>query len=218
MQHRRIGAGLDHRRHLLFLGQKALGPGARFGIAVPVETIGQIHALGGFEAQAVDVGDVDQRCGNDLLGGDAEAGHLFDKVGGVASSIGHADHIGLGGLCLHDLGCKFNRPQRVLGRANHLAAGRLHRVFEARAQRLAARVIGLDEKPVLVTCLGDGACCALPLGVFVVGPMQGSGHAVFIGDAQRCLAGGNHHLVLLGRQIHGAIPHRAAQAAGNPFP
>ncbi|MPN47754.1 hypothetical protein SDC9_195358 [bioreactor metagenome] len=103
VQHGGIGAHLHDGWHLLALLEEALRPGARRVVAVPVEAVGQIQALGRLQAQAVDLGNVDQRCGQHLLGRDAELRRLLEHVGRVARSIRQPDHIGLGGLCLHDL-------------------------------------------------------------------------------------------------------------------
>src|ERR1700739_717161 len=61
VHHRRVVAGLHHRRHLLVLVEEALGPGARVVVHVPVEALGQVHALRGLQPQRIDVGDEHQQ-------------------------------------------------------------------------------------------------------------------------------------------------------------
>ena len=93
MHHRGILAGLDHRRHAFLEVEETLRPGARVVVQVPVETFGQVHRLGGLEAERMHIGDEHQQASQLLLGRDAEFSRLLDRIDGVAAGICQADNL-----------------------------------------------------------------------------------------------------------------------------
>ena len=113
VQHRRVHAGLHHRRVLAAVGLRAkrLRPGAGLVVQVPVEGLGEDQALRGLQAQRVDVGDEHQQAGEVLAAlDDAELGRLLDRVDGVAAGVGQADDLGLGRLRLQQEGREVRGP------------------------------------------------------------------------------------------------------------
>jgi hypothetical protein len=145
-----VDARLHHGRHLAAVqGAKALGPGARAVVHVPVEGFGQLQALRRLQAQAVDVAE-HQQAGQLLAAlDDAELGGLLDRVDGVGAGVGQADDLGLGALRLQQEGREVGRAQRHLDAAQHLAAGRLDDLRGVFFEGVAEGVVGGQEEPAV---------------------------------------------------------------------
>ncbi|MCY1531294.1 hypothetical protein D9M68_665150 [compost metagenome] len=101
VHHRRIGARLAHVGHFLELVVIALRPGAGLVVHVPVERLGQGQAGGGFQADGVDVVDVQEQAGHFLAAlGQAEFAGGLDGVDRVAPGVGQAHDLRAAGLGL----------------------------------------------------------------------------------------------------------------------
>ena len=72
---------------------------------------------------------------------DAELGGLLDRVDGVAAGIGKADHFGFRILRLQQEGGEIRGAERMLARAQHLAAVLLDVVGGFGLDALAERVV-----------------------------------------------------------------------------
>src|SRR5260370_39973361 len=83
-QGRRIGAGMDHARHVAGALDEALGKGARLVVMIPIKPFGQDQALRGLQPQAIHFRDCHQKA-RELLPAldDAEFRRLLDRVGGI---------------------------------------------------------------------------------------------------------------------------------------
>ena len=110
----------------------------------------QLEALCDLDAHPVDVVDEEQES-DELLPAllDAELGGLLHGVDGVASGVGKTDHLRLRSLCLQQERREVRRAERMLGRAEHLAAMRLDVFLRFRFDALAQRVVDRQKIPVL---------------------------------------------------------------------
>jgi len=80
---------------------KTLREGAGLVVLVPVERLGIDEAPGDRQTHRVDVGDEDDRAGQDLaLGDDAELRRRLHAVDEIGPGIGEGDHLGAGRLRL----------------------------------------------------------------------------------------------------------------------
>ena len=96
----------------------------------------------------------------------------------------------------------------MLDAAQHLAAGRLDDLGRVFFQRVAKRVVGRHEIPVLAALLDDGTAGAACQRHGVVGVVHGVRRAFFIGQARGTGADGHEDFFLFGRDLG----HRQAGA------
>ena len=175
VQHHGVVAGLGHRRHRILVGQcgEPLRPGAGLIVLVPIKRLGQLQAVRGREAKAVDVGDEDKQSGELLAAlDDAELGRLLDRVDRIAAGIGEADDLCFRGLRLQQIGGEIGGVERHLDRADDLAAIGLDDSRRVALEGVAEGIIGGDEEPGVAPRLDDGAASAVGERDGVVGPMH----------------------------------------------
>ena len=158
VRHRGILSGVHRsRRAAVHPRHVAFGEGAGVVVQVPVERLGQQHALCCRQADPVDVVDDEQQAG-DLLAArlDAELGRLLDAVHRVAAAVGEADRLGAAGARLdklrREVGCAGERMRRL---TQHLAAGRLDEAGGVIRQGVAEGIVGGDEEPGVAALLDD---------------------------------------------------------------
>jgi hypothetical protein len=75
-------------------------PGSGLLVQIPVEGLGEQHALRGLQAHGVNVVDEQQQRRQRLLAGDAELGRRLDRIDGVAARVRQTDDLRPGGLGL----------------------------------------------------------------------------------------------------------------------
>ena len=96
--------------------------------------------------------------------------------------------------------------QRVLDHAQHLAAVGLDHLGGVAFQRRAEGVVGLQEVPALAAGLGHRAAGALGQRGGVVGPVDGGGRALVVGQRRAAGAHRDEQLVLFGGHLgHGQV-------------
>ena len=183
--HARIDARLHHGRHrvVLHLLREPLGERPGLVVHVPVEGLGEVQALRGFQTDRLDVGE-EQQQRRELLAAldDAELGRLLDRVGGVAAGIGKADDLGLGGLRLEQEGREVRRVERMLDAADDLAAVGGDDGGGVALERRAEGVVGGQEEPGVATGLHQRLARGVGQHVGVVGPVHGVGRALRVGE------------------------------------
>ena len=128
VKHGGVHSSLNHGRIFAAVADReALRECPRLVVEVPVECGAQRQALRGLQTESVNIGQEYEQSGEPLAAlDDPELGGLLDRVDGVAAGVGEPDHLGLGGLCLQQVGREVGRVQGMRDRAQHLAAGRLH--------------------------------------------------------------------------------------------
>ena len=189
-QGRGIDAGLIAARHLaVHAGPrgKTFGEGAGVLIHVPIEGFQQLQALRDFQAHAVHVVHEQQERDHGLpafFG--AEFGRLLYRVDGIAAGVCQADHLGLRALRLQQEGREVRRSQRMLARAQHLAAVLLDVVGGLRLDALAKRVIHRDEIPILAAARHHRRRRGVAGGPGVIDPLDGVRRAGFSGQVGAC--------------------------------
>ena len=202
MHHRAINPGLHHRWRVVDLLHEALRPGAGLVVLVPIEGRGQLQAVRGLQAEAVDVGDEDQQPGELLAAlDDAEFRRLLDRVDRVATGIGEADDLGLRGLRLEQVGGEIRGVERHLDRAQHLAAAGGDDRGGVAFERVAEGVIGGDEEPGIAAGLDHRAAGAVRQRNRVVGPMNAGWRAGLAGQVGGGGAGDQERLLALARHV-----------------
>ena len=191
----------------------ALGPGAAGVVQVPVPGLGQEQALGGLQAERIDVGGEHQQAGETLATlDDAELGRLLDRVDGVAAGIGEPDDLGFGSLRLQQERREVVGVERVAHLAEHFAAVLFHHRRGVALERIAEGIVGREEEPGVATRLHHRLAGAVGQHPGVIGPVHGVGIALRPGEVGGCRAGDDEHLVLGGgdlahRQRHARIRH-----------
>ena len=210
---RRVVGGLDGGGHALELLEEALGKRPALVVLVPVPAVGQLQALGGGQAQAVNVVDEHQQAGHLHALGDAELLGRLHCVDGVAAGVGQGQDLGLGALGLQQEGREVGRVERVAHRAHHGAAVGLDHRRGVGLERVAEGVVGGEEIPALVAGLHQRGAGHLGQGHRVVGVVHGVGGAVLVGQARGARADHDVGTLLLGRHLgHGDAGPRAGAA------
>ena len=111
---------------------------------------------------------------------------LLHRVDGIAAGIGEADHLGLGVLGLQQQRGEVRGAERMLARAQHLAAVLLDVVGGLGLDALAEREIHRDEIPVLAAARHHrrrGGVAGRP---DVVDPLDGVRRAGLAGEIGAC--------------------------------
>mmetsp|Transcript_57663 Transcript_57663/g.135758 ORF Transcript_57663/g.135758 Transcript_57663/m.135758 type:complete len:322 (+) Transcript_57663:950-1915(+) len=206
MRDGRVVGGLQRRGHALHFLEEAAAPGAGLGGLVPVPAVGQVHALGGLQAERVHIVDEHQQAGQLHALGDAELVGGLDRVDGVATGIGQAEYLRARALGLQQKAGEVAGVERVLDAALDRAAGLGDDGLGVGLQGLAEGVVGGQEIPALATGLGDCRAGAVGQGHGVVGVVDGVGRAVGIGEGRAAGADCDEGLFLFGRDRgHGQV-------------
>ena len=201
MQCAGVAAGMDHVGPVVGgFGFHPFGEGAGAVVEVPVEAFGEAQALGGLQADGVDVAEEHQQGGDLHLAVEAEFGGLLDAGGGVGAGVGEAEDLGAAGLGGDQVGGEVAGAREGIGaRAFHLAAGGGDEAGGVLLQALAEDVVGGDEVPAGAAGPHGGAGGGLGQHVGVVGPVQRVGRALRAGEVGGAGAGVDEDLVLLFR-------------------
>src|SRR5258708_37386191 len=127
MLDRRIDRRMRLRRHGSVPLEKALRPGARFVVEIPVERYREAQPLRGLEPEAADIGEEHERRNERLpLLDQTEFRGLLDAVDQVGATVGQEHGLRAGRLSLQEIGAEVGSPHRVPNAAEYLAAGRLY--------------------------------------------------------------------------------------------
>src|ERR1700735_3664659 len=102
MQGRAVNAGLQGGRIAVVVAwSEALAPCARFVIEVPIKRLGELQALRDFQAQRMNVAEVEHHRAHALTtGAYSELDRLLDRVDGVAASVDQCHDLRFRGLRL----------------------------------------------------------------------------------------------------------------------
>ena len=176
--------------------EELAAPGAGGVRAVPVPAVGQVHALRGRQAHGVDVVDEHDQAGQLHGLGQAEFIGRLDRVGGVGAGVGQGQDLGLAALRLQQE--RVARRQRMLDRAQHLAAAGLHHVGGVGLQRRAEGIVGRQEVPGLAAGLDHRVAGAARQRHGVVGVVQRIGRALLVGQRRRAGADHDNRFLLVG--------------------
>ena len=154
---RRIIARVGHRRHALGALEKALGPLARFVVAVPVEAVRQRQALGNVQPHGIDIRQPDEQACERLLAGLGQPEfvgrlHRIDKPGSRARN---RDDFGPRALRLQQERRVIRRGDRIANAADDLATVGLDRSGRVGLERMAEGVISGQEEPCIATLPDD---------------------------------------------------------------
>ena len=210
VQHGAVDVGLQVGGQLALRLAKALGPGARSGVFIPVKAHHQRKALGRLVGQGHHVGR-GQGKGNHLLPGlaDLEFVRLLDGVQQIGASAQDADVVGLRRLGLQQVRAEIGGPQRKAHCAERFAALRLHRRAGVFLKAVARCVVHRQKVPGFGLALVRALDREVGQRIAVATPLQPVGRAGFAGDLRR-VDGRDQHLVLflrepLHRQRHARV-------------
>ena len=159
------------------------------------------------------IGDEHQQPGQCLFGCHAKLSCLLDGVDGVAPSVGQPDDLRTGRLGFQQKRRKVSTGEGMAHRTCHLAAVGFNHGAGIFFQRMAKRIVGSQEKPLLATGLGHGLGRAIGHCVGVVGPVHGHVVAVFVGDCGGRSARDERNAVLL----FGDFLHSQGNRCGHQF-
>src|ERR1700724_4808007 len=151
-----MNSRLRHGGHCLAPLEEAFGKSARIIVEIPVEAGSHHDALRGGQPEAVDIAVEQQQAGKALAApgaSDAELCCLLDGVDDVAASIGKADDLRLGSLCLHEVGGEVLIGEGMPERAEHLASPRFDEGSGIALERMPESVVDGDEEPGIATLL-----------------------------------------------------------------
>ncbi len=209
----RVVGRLDLGRAALGLFHEAVGELAGLVVQVPVPAGGELQALRGLQAQAVDVAEEDQQAGELHVLADAELLGGLDRVDRVAARVRQAQDLRLGILRLQQEGREVRRVERVPHGAHHGAALFLHHAGGVGLQRVAEGVVGREEEPALAARVHDGRARALGERHGVVGVVHGVGAALLVGQRRGGRAVVDEDALLLLRHLgHGQRRARVGAA------
>src|SRR5215470_9888178 len=187
MKNNTVVSRRTHGRHQTFVERRiTLREGAARVIAIPVIGGREDQSLRRRQPECMHIGDEHEEPGEALTArDDTELCRLLDRVDGIATGIGEADHLGLGGLSLEEKRREV-RPRE--GRAHspeHLAAILLDHCRGIAFECVTEGIVGGQEKPRVAARLDD--CLAGPVGECpgIVGPVNGVRRALRSGQI-RC--------------------------------
>ena len=196
MRHRRIDAGLQAVRHLADDIEKALRPGARRVVEIPVEAFAERQSLGGFEPERIDDGDPQRHCGECLWAGDhAELFCLRDRVRHIGAGIREPDGVGFRLLRARQVGREIRRIERVASPADDLAAFCGHDLGGVALEIVAKIVVDGDEEPGLEAAVDQSGADRVPNRIGVEDIVNRCRGAALVGQALRAGRAQRHDLM-----------------------